>query len=88
MLRKVASPAGFAGMLCSMRPPNFKKALQVCPAARAVAVHTLGRRGQNGFDLCILRQVLQGTGTNSKPAHMEFGSTISWLHILFITCQQ
>ena len=78
-------------MLCCVQPPNFKKALQVCSAARPVTVYTLGRWRHNGFDLCYLCQVLQGTGSSSKPAQADFVSATGYydlhvytLHALFM----
>ena len=71
-------------MLCCVCPPNFEKALQVCPAASPVAVHTLGCWRHNGLDLCVLCQVLQGAGSNSKPAQVVRGiiSALFWSHIM------
>lgn len=60
-------------MLGCVCPPNFEEALQVRPAASAVAIHTLGCWRQNGLDLCILCQVLQSAGSNSKPAQVTGG---------------
>lgn len=42
MLREVAGPAGLAGMLCCVSPPDLKETLQVGSPARSVAVHALG----------------------------------------------
>lgn len=71
MLREVAGPSRFAGMLRCVSTPDLKEALQVGSAAGAVAVHTLGRGSQDGLHMRTLCQVLQRASTNGKPEQRD-----------------